>query len=133
MTGAQGHGDALTAPAITIERLAAGGDGVGHLADGLTVFVPRTAPGDRVRLGDVVRHRRHAFARAAEIVEPGAGRVAPPCAHFSGEGCGGCQWQHLTGDAQRLAKARIVGDALRRIGRLDLPDPAVTPSPRAFG
>jgi 23S rRNA (uracil1939-C5)-methyltransferase len=120
-------------PTVTIERLAAGGAGVGHLADGLTVFVPRTAPGDRVRLDDLRRHRRHAFARATEVVEPGPGRVAPRCAHFVAEGCGGCQWQHLAGEAQRLAKARIVGDALRRIGRLDLPDPAVTPSPQPFG
>ena len=118
---------------ITIERLAAGGDGVGHLEDGLTVFVPRTAPGDRVRLGDVVRHRRHAFARAVEIVAPGTGRVTPRCAHFAGEGCGGCQWQHLSAEEQAGAKARIVGDALRRIGRLDLPDPVVTPSPSSFG
>ena len=120
-------------PTITIERLAAGGDGVGHLDDGLTVFVPRTAPGDRVRLGDVVRHRRHAFARAAEILEPGSSRVEPRCAHFAGEGCGGCQWKHLSPEEQAGAKARIVGDALRRIGRLDLPDPVVAPSPRAFG
>ena len=118
---------------VTIERLAGGGDGVGHLEDGLTVFVPRTAPGDRVLLDDVRRHRRHAFARAVEILEPGRARVAPRCAHFSGEGCGGCQWQHLSAEEQAGAKARIVGDALRRIGRLDLPDPVVTPSPRAFG
>jgi 23S rRNA (uracil1939-C5)-methyltransferase len=120
-------------PIVTIERLAAGGDGVGHLDDGLTVFVPRTAPGDRVRLGDVRRHRRHAFARAAEILEPGPDRVEPRCAHFVVEGCGGCQWQHLAAEAQRLAKARIVGDALRRLGRLAVPDPAVEPSPQAFG
>jgi 23S rRNA (uracil1939-C5)-methyltransferase len=38
---------ALSGGTVTIERLAYGGDGVGHL-DGLTVFVPRTAPGDVV-------------------------------------------------------------------------------------
>ncbi|MGH7630122.1 MAG: TRAM domain-containing protein, partial [Gemmatimonadales bacterium] len=31
---------------VRILRLAAGGDGVGRLADGRAVFVPRTAPGD---------------------------------------------------------------------------------------
>ncbi len=118
---------------VRIERLAAGGDGVGHLADGLTVFVPRTAPGDVVRLGVVERHRRHAFGRAEAVLEPGAGRVEPRCAHFLGDACGGCQWQHLEPDAQLQAKARIVGDALRRIGKLEVPDPTVLPSPRAFG
>ena len=36
--------------AIAIQRIAAGGDGVGRLADGRTVFVPRTAPGDEVEI-----------------------------------------------------------------------------------
>jgi 23S rRNA (uracil1939-C5)-methyltransferase len=118
---------------VTIERLAAGGDGVGHLADGITVFVPRTAPGDVVRLAGIVRRRRHAFARVGELVTGGAGRVAPLCRHFREDACGGCQWQHLAAHAQRAAKARLVGDALRRIGKLAVDDPLLVQSPAAFG
>jgi tRNA/tmRNA/rRNA uracil-C5-methylase (TrmA/RlmC/RlmD family) len=118
---------------VTIERLAAGGDGVGHLADGVAVFVPRTAPGDVVRLVAVQRHRRHAFARIGELLEEGSGRVEPRCRHYVRDGCGGCQWQHLARDAQLLAKSRLVGDALRRIGKLAVPDPPVGPSPQAYG
>jgi len=118
---------------VAIERLAAGGDGVGHLADGITVFVPRTAPGDIVRLTGIVRRRRHAFARVGELVTPGEGRVAPRCAHFREDACGGCQWQHLSEDAQRAAKRRLVGDALRRIGKLAVDDPPLVESPAAFG
>ena len=117
---------------VLIESLAAGGDGVGRLADGMTVFVPRTAPGDRVRVADVRRRRRHARAIPAGVTAPGPGRVEPPCPHFRRDGCGGCQWQHLSTVAQLAAKARIVGDALRRIGHLDVPDPDVFPSPRAL-
>ena len=118
---------------VRIERLAAGGDGVGHFADGLAVFVPRTAPGDVVRLRGVARRRRYAFARVEAVVAPGEGRVAPRCRHFDADGCGGCQWQHLAASVQLEAKARVVGDALRRIGRLAVDDPPVVPSPRAFG
>jgi 23S rRNA (uracil1939-C5)-methyltransferase len=118
---------------VTIERLAAGGDGVGHLADGLTVFVPRTAPGDIVRLTGVVRRRRHAFARVGELVTAGEDRVAPTCRHFSHDACGGCQWQHLAAPAQRAAKVRLVGDALRRIGKFAVDDPPLVESPAAFG
>lgn len=123
----------MSGETVTIERLAAGGDGVGHLADGVTVFVPRTAPGDVVRLAGVVRRRRHAFARVAELVAAGEGRVAPRCRHFVEDGCGGCQWQHLTAGAQGAAKARLVGDALRRIGRVAVDDPPLVRSPDAFG
>ncbi|MFI5206665.1 MAG: class I SAM-dependent RNA methyltransferase [Gemmatimonadales bacterium] len=98
----------------------------------MTVFVPRTAPGDRVRLRNVRRHRRHAEAQIASVVEPGPARVSPPCNHFVSDGCGGCQWQHLSAVAQHDAKRRIVGDALRRVGKLDIADPELVSSPRAL-
>jgi 23S rRNA (uracil1939-C5)-methyltransferase len=111
---------------VAITGIAAGGDGVGRLADGRAVFVPRVAPGERVRLRDGVKLRK-TFARAepAEIVAPGAARVTPPCPHYAQDRCGGCQLQHLAYDAQLAAKRAIVGDALRRIGKLDVPDPEI--------
>ena len=112
---------------VTITRIAVGGDGVGRLSDGRVVFVPRTVPGDRIRLrdGSLVRHRNFARAEAGEIVEAGPGRVAPPCPHYVHDHCGGCQLQHLAYDGQLSAKRAIVGDTLRRIGKLDLPDPEI--------
>ena len=123
----------MSSDAVTIESLAAGGAGVAHLDDGMIVFVPRSAPGDRVRLHAVRRHRRHAEARIAEVVEPGPGRTDPPCPHFTGDRCGGCQWQHLSLEVQQSAKGRIVGDALRRIGMLEVADPGLEASPTAYG
>jgi 23S rRNA (uracil1939-C5)-methyltransferase len=117
---------------VLIESVAAGGDGVGRLADGMAVFVPRSAPGDRVRLADVRRRRRHAHAALRILEEPGPGRVRPRCAHFERDHCGGCQWQHLSAEAQAAAKRRLVGDALRRIGALAVEDPALVASPRSF-
>ena len=113
---------------VTITAIATGGDGVGRLADGRAVFVPRAAPGERIRLRDGVRlHKKFARAELAEIVAAGAGgaRVAASCPHYVSDRCGGCQLQHLTYDAQLAAKRAIVGDALRRIGKLDVPDPEI--------
>src|SRR5438093_8528267 len=109
---------------VTITRIAVGGDGVGRLSDGRVVFVPRTAPGDRIRLreGSLHRHRNFARAEVGEIVESGPGRVAPSCPHYVHDHCGGCQLQHLAYDEQLTAKRAIVGDTLRRIGKLDLPE-----------
>ena len=112
---------------VTITRIAVGGDGVGRLSDGRVVFVPRTAPGDRIRLreGSLQVHRNFARAEAGEIVEPGPGRVVPPCPHYVHDHCGGCQLQHLAYDGQLAAKRAIVGDTLRRIGKLKMEDPEV--------
>ena len=112
---------------LTITGIAVGGDGVGRLGDGRVVFVPRTAPGDRIRLreGSLKPHRNFARADVGEIVEPGPGRVTPPCPHYVHDHCGGCQLQHLAYDGQLAAKRAIVGDTLRRIGKLEIEDPEI--------
>ena len=114
---------------VRILRLATGGDGVGRLEDGRAVFVPRTAPGDLVELTQLRVHRRFARARVGQLVEAGADRVAPRCPHYDGDDCGGCQLQHLEAAAQRTARRSFVGDALRRLGGIELPDPPIAPAP----
>lgn len=120
----------MTAEVIAISGIAAGGDGVGRLADGRAVFVPRTSPGERVRLRDGSLHLHRHFARGemSELVEAGADRVVPACPHYVGDRCSGCQLQHLSYAAQLAAKRTIVGDSLRRIGKLDLGDPEIAPA-----
>jgi 23S rRNA (uracil1939-C5)-methyltransferase len=110
---------------VAITGIAAGGDGVGRLPDGRAVFVPRTAPGDRVGVRDVKLRKRFAHATLHEVVTPSGARVTAPCGHYHHDHCGGCQLQHLSYDAQLAAKRAIVGDALRRIGKLDVADPEI--------
>ena len=119
----------VVALTVRIERLAAGGDGVGRLEDGRVVFVPRTAPGDLVEIGPQRDYRRHARARLARLVEPGAGRVNPRCLHYLADECGGCQFQHLDLPTQLSAKRNIVGDALVRLARVEVPVAAVEAAP----
>ncbi len=118
--------------AVRILRLAAGGDGIGRLEDGRAVFVPRTAPGDLAELSEVREHRRFARARLGRLVESSPERADPRCPHYDGDECGGCQLQHLTMDTQRAARRMFVGDALRRLGKRDVSDPPLVPSPRDY-
>jgi 23S rRNA (uracil1939-C5)-methyltransferase len=115
-----------TVARLEITGIAAGGDGVGR-TEGLVVFVPRTAPGDVARVR-ITRSKR--FARgtleALELASPD--RIDPPCPHYTGDRCGGCQLQHLAYEAQLRAKGSIIGDALRRIGRRDVVGVPVEPS-----
>jgi 23S rRNA (uracil1939-C5)-methyltransferase len=100
--------------------------------DGRTVFVPRTAIGDLVELSDLRLHRRYARARCSGILEPSADRVEPRCPHYVDDECGGCQLQHIGPEPQREARRGFVGDALRRIGKLDTPDPEIVPASQEF-
>lgn len=120
-------------PEVTITGIAAGGDGVARLPDGRVVFVPRTAVGDRVRLRSVRHHARFSRAAIEALVDPGPGRTEPPCPHYDGDRCGGCQLMHLTADAQRVAKQRIAGDAVRRIAKVEVADPGITAAPDQLG
>lgn len=119
----------MTAPVVRIDRLAAGGDGVGRLPDGRTVFVPRTAPGDLVELSQVRLHARFARARIGEVLEPGDGRVPPRCRHYVSHDCGGCQVQHLDAESQLAAKRVILSDALQRIAKVDVEVPPLIAPP----
>jgi len=113
---------------VRIRAIAAGGDGVGTLADGRTVFVPRTAPGELVELTGLRLSRRFARARLARLLEAAPERVAPRCPHYEKDDCGSCQLQHLDPTAQRTARRRLVADALRRIGHLGEENPPLEPS-----
>jgi 23S rRNA (uracil1939-C5)-methyltransferase len=117
-------------PTLVIEALAAGGDGVGRTPDGRVVFVPFTAPGDRVRVRIERERRRHAHARLLALEAPGPARVAPECPVFGR--CGGCAWQHVRYETQLEAKAQILRDALARLGGIAWPEPIpvlASPSP----
>ena len=63
------------------------------------------------------------------MVDAAPSRVEAQCNHYDHDECGGCQLQHLDYGAQLEAKRRIVGDALRRIGKLDIADPSIVPAP----
>jgi 23S rRNA (uracil1939-C5)-methyltransferase len=115
---------------VAIDGLAAGGAGVGRLADGMTVFVPRTALGDVVEIRLAARKPRYALGSLIRVLEPGPDRTEPSCRHYVRDRCGGCQLQHLSPHGQRAAKSRLVVDALHRIGgRREVEVPSLVPSP----
>ncbi|MBX3145544.1 MAG: class I SAM-dependent RNA methyltransferase [Gemmatimonadales bacterium] len=123
----------MTTDILAIDRIAAGGVGVGRLSDGRVAFVPRTAPGDRVEMRVMQVAPRFVRGRLVRIVEPGPDRTEPGCAHYVADECGGCQLQHLPTEAQRTARRAIVGDAIRRIGKLSADDPPLVPAASEWG
>ena len=112
---------------VQIRSIGSGGVGVGTLGDGKTVFVPRAAPGDKLRVQLTREKARWATGWIEEVVEAGTARRRAPCPLY--ERCGGCTLQHLEYQDQLLWKGRIVADALSRIGGLEGEAPTVQPSP----
>ena len=111
---------------VDVERVAHGGHCVGRLPEevpevgGTVVFVRHTAPGERVtvevtegRVGD-----RFLRADAVEVLRGSPDRVVPPCSYAGPGRCGGCDFQHLTVDAQRRLKGEVVSEQLHRLAGL---------------
>ncbi len=115
---------------LEIQSIAAGGDGVAR-HDGLVVFVPRTAVGDRVAARVTVKGR---LARGVveRIEVNGPDRVEPACAHYTADRCGGCQLQHISLEAQREAKRRMITDNFRRIGKRVVVPPEIQSGAHAW-
>ena len=115
----------------SITSLAPGGDGVALVEiDGerRAVFVPHVAPGDRAHL-EVDPSRRPARGRVVTLVSSGADRVTPACPWSTR--CGGCDWMHLSVEAQARAHVDHFRAALPAAWR----DTAIasSPAPRALG
>jgi 23S rRNA (uracil1939-C5)-methyltransferase len=104
--------------------MAVGGEAVAREPSGRVVFVSGALPGETV-LAELTDERR-SFARATvvEVVSAAPDRQAPPCPHVA-EGCGGCDWQHATPDAQRRLRLELVREVLARSG--GVVDPIVVP------
>jgi 23S rRNA (uracil1939-C5)-methyltransferase len=117
---------------VRAERLVAGGAAVAREPSGRVVFVDGALPGERVLATVTDERRDYAQAVVATVLEPGAGRVEPPCPHVA-EGCGGCTWQHLAVGDQLDAKLALVTEALVRTGKLADPVVAAGPALRPFG
>lgn len=103
------------------------------------VFVPFSAPGDRIEVELPADAEGALHAAPLRILRAGPDRIAPPCRHFgpgaAGEEreCGGCEWLHLAYPRQLAAKERAFAETLRKIGRLDpsaIGLRPIAPSPR---
>jgi tRNA/tmRNA/rRNA uracil-C5-methylase (TrmA/RlmC/RlmD family) len=104
---------------LAVSDVAHGGWCVARQPGGRVVFVRHALPGERVRARITGTTARFARAEAVEILQASPDRVEPPCPHARPDGCGGCDWQHATPEAQRRLKAEVVRQQLRRIAGLD--------------
>ena len=103
---------------VRIERLVAGGDSLGRLADGRVVFVPGALAGELVDVQITQSKKDFARGTVTNIIEASEHRVEPPCPHVA-RGCGGCSWQHLDNSQHMDAKIGIVKEALRRTAKME--------------
>ena len=116
--------------ALTIESVTSSGSGIGHY-EGMAIFVPQSAAGDQLNVRIVKVLSAYCFGIIESIVVPSPDRITPDCGAY--RQCGGCVLRHISYEAELLAKADWVRDALQRIGGFTLEPEPIIPSPRADG
>lgn len=109
---------------IEVERVAHGGHCVARIeqADGRkrVVFVRHAIPGELVRV--VITDVEKSFLRAdaIDILRRSSDRVEPPCPLAHPDGCGGCDFQHVTLPAQRALKEAVIAEQFSRLAGMDV-------------
>lgn len=116
---------------VTIDRIVGEGQGIGF-ADGKTVFVSRTAPGDHVRARVIRANKNILHAVPEKILAPSPMRIEPEVEYNPRAGV--YDFIHIGYQDQLKLKVGMIEDSLRRIAGLESwPDIAVVPSPKQFG
>ncbi len=106
------------------------GTGVGRI-DGWVVMVPMALPNERVKARIYKNHKNFSEADLVEVITPSHDRIQPICPIYND--CGGCQYQHLTYEAQLNWKRKQVSDLMQRIGKIEFPVEPTHPSPLKYG
>jgi len=116
---------------LKIHDIAFGGEGVGRVGE-FVVFVPFVALNDEVEVELTEVKKRFGRAKLLRLLHPSPDRVQPLCQYFGD--CGGCQYQHISYEAQLTLKHKQVAGLFERMADLD-PSlvRAVVPCPEPYG
>jgi 23S rRNA (uracil1939-C5)-methyltransferase len=115
---------------VEIEKLSFGGNGIARTESGVVVFVPYSAPGDRLQVKITELKKRHAEAEIVRILRASPERAVPPCPVFGV--CGGCNWQHLSYSTQTGHKEKIVREFLQKFANAGTEFLPIAESPKPF-
>ena len=102
---------------LEITAVSSEGSGIGR-ADGLAVFVPMTAVGDKLKVRILKVKSNCAFGKIEKLVTASDIRCEPDCPVFSK--CGGCVYRHISYEEELKIKQQRVEDAIKRIGGVDM-------------
>lgn len=102
---------------LVITSMTSQGSGVGKTDDGMVIFVPHTAVGDKLKVRILKNKKTYAYGKIEEITEPSKNRIEVDCPQFYK--CGGCSYRHIDYNSELEIKYNRVKDAIQRIGGFD--------------
>jgi tRNA/tmRNA/rRNA uracil-C5-methylase (TrmA/RlmC/RlmD family) len=104
---------------VTIEKVAHGGHFIAR-HDGAVIFVRHAIPGENCTIQ--ITSTGSSFNRADVVSVETASefRVQAPCSFANRNGCGGCDFQHISVEHQRRLKSDVIAEQFSRIAKMEL-------------
>ena len=104
---------------VTIEKVAHGGHFIAR-HDGAVIFVRHAIPGEKCTIQITSTGSSFNRADVISVQAPSEFRVQAPCSFAHRNGCGGCDFQHISVDHQRKLKSDVIAEQFSRIAKIEL-------------
>ncbi len=104
---------------VTIEKVAHGGHFIARF-EGAVIFIRHAIPGEESLVEITSVGSSFNRGDVIEVITPSKDRVIPPCKFSHRNGCGGCDFQHISISRQRELKRDVVREAFLRIAKMDI-------------
>jgi tRNA/tmRNA/rRNA uracil-C5-methylase (TrmA/RlmC/RlmD family) len=106
---------------VEIEKIAHGGHFIARheIEPGkkAVIFVRHGIPGEKVEIEITSTSANFIRADVVEVISPSPDRVNAPCQYAHRNGCGGCDFQHISISRQRTLKAEVITEQFERIAK----------------
>jgi tRNA/tmRNA/rRNA uracil-C5-methylase (TrmA/RlmC/RlmD family) len=104
---------------VTIEKVAHGGHFIAR-HEGAVIFVRHAIPGEKCTIQITSTGSSFNRADVVSVEVPSEFRVIAPCSYSHRNGCGGCDFQHISTEHQRTLKSDVIAEQFSRIAKMDL-------------
>jgi tRNA/tmRNA/rRNA uracil-C5-methylase (TrmA/RlmC/RlmD family) len=104
---------------VTIEKVAHGGHFIAR-HDGAVIFVRHAIPGEKCTIQITSTGSSFNRADVVSVETRSEFRVEAPCTFAHRNGCGGCDFQHISVDHQRTLKSDVIAEQFSRIAKMEL-------------
>jgi len=104
---------------VTIEKVAHGGHFIAR-HDGAVIFVRHAIPGEKCTIQITSTGSSFNRADVVSVEAPSEFRVQAPCSFAHRNGCGGCDFQHISVEHQRTLKSDVITEQFSRIAKMEL-------------
>jgi tRNA/tmRNA/rRNA uracil-C5-methylase (TrmA/RlmC/RlmD family) len=109
---------------VDIEKVAHGGHFIArHESENgkkAVIFVRHAIPDEKVEIEITSTSSNFIRADVVEVLKASPDRVSAPCKFSHRNGCGGCDFQHISIQRQRKLKSDVIAEQFARIAKLDI-------------